>query len=241
MEILEVLEESKFYKIIISPSLIKIKKEIEGKIYAQLISVMNFFQIKEIEQLTIFIYDNKNDFKNVTKYPYNLGPLAGAYNHYAIYVYADLNKITIEELCNSIIHEVIHKIYNYYILIKTNEPKLVWLEEGLAQYLSNEKEHLKDNQTLRTFLRIYVFNENKIIPDIRYLSKHGNKFGSFIDEETNKYNGYVWSYLIVRYLIETKTKEEFLKLIRNPSSLSRFEQTLIEDTINYYKSKIRGR
>ena len=241
MEILEILEESKYYKVIISPSFQKIKKELKGKIYVQIINIMNFFQIKEIEQLKIFIYDNEQDFKNVTKYPYNLGPLAGAYNRYAVYVYVDLKRISIEELHNSIIHEVTHKIYNYNILGKTNEPKLVWLDEGLAQNLSNEKEHLKDNQALRIFLKEHIFNENKIIPDIVYLSKHGNKFGNFLDEKTNKYNGYAWSYLIVRYLIETKTKEEFLELIRKPSTIRIVEQTLIDNTINYYKKKIRGR
>ena len=33
-----------------------------------------------------------DDDESVTKYPYNLGPIAGAYDSYAIRVYADLSK-----------------------------------------------------------------------------------------------------------------------------------------------------
>ena len=235
---MEKLEDSKLYEIIGTPSLKNITSDLIKNLHIKIIDIMNLFKVRQIDKIKIFIYDNEKDFQNVTKYPYKLGPLAGAYNGYAIWVYGDLNKINKSDLYNCLIHEIVHVIYNYYVLEPNKEPKIVWLDEGLAQNLSKEKEHLKQDDNLRHFLQKHMFAEDKIIPDISYLHQHGNKFGSYIDSETNKYNGYAWSYLMVRYLIETKTKEEFNDIIRHTSNIKKLEETLTEDTITYFKKRL---
>ena len=235
---METLEHSKLYEIIGSPTLKESISKLTQNLHIKIIDIMNLFQVQRINQIKIFLYDNEQDFQNVTKYPYRLGPLAGAYNSYAIRAYGDLNKITIDDLFKCIIHEIVHIIYDYYVLEPKKEPKLAWLDEGLAQNISGEKEYLKDNKNLRNFMQKHIFDSSKIIPNINYLKNHGNKFGEFIDRTTNLYNGYAWSYLIVRYLIETKTKKEFMELIQKPSQINELEKTLINDTLNYYKERL---
>lgn len=237
MKIMEVIGECKLYKIIGDESFKKHKQEVEENLYADIIKTMNYFEIKQIEQIKIFLFEDAQDFKNVTKFPYQVGPLAGAYNGYGIRVYCDLEKASIEDLYNCIIHEVIHTLYKHYVLSPNNLEHIVWLGEGLAQNLSNEKEYLKDNENLKKFIQKNIYSEDKIIPDINYLKTHGNKFGSFVDSETHKYNGYAWSYLIVRYLMECQ-EQALINIIRNPNQIKAIESTLIEETLNYYKQRL---
>lgn len=235
---MELLKESKYYKIIGNTSFYNVIDDIVYNLHLQIINIMNLFQVSHINQIKIFIFDNEKDFKNVTKYPYNLGPIAGAYDSYAIRVYADLSKASLSDLCNCIIHEVIHTIYNYYVLKGKYVDKRVWLDEGLAQNLSGEKEYLRDDNNLKSYLYDNVFSDGKVIPSISFLHKHGNKCGTFVDGETNKYDGYIWSYLIVRYLIETKKEKEFIDIITYNKDIRLVEETLIEDTVYYYKNKL---
>jgi len=235
---MEVLGENKLYKIIGDTTFINIKDKLTQELQNQITNIMNFFEVKEINQLKIYLYDNEETFQKLTNYPYKLGPLAGAYNSYCIRIYCNPDSMDINSLNNCIYHEIAHTIYNYYVLTSDNKNKVAWLDEGLAQNLSNEKDSLNNDENLKKFIEKNIYSQDTIIPYINYLSKHGNKFGSFVDEETKKYNGYAWAYLIVRYLMETKTKDEVINIIKNPSSITILGNSLIEDTLKYFKKRL---
>ena len=115
----------------------------------------------------------------------------------------------------------------------------MWFDEGLASLLSGEKNTLLDNDRLKEFIENKISGENKEIPKISYLHKHGASYGEFVDTKTKKYNGYDWSYLMIRYLIETLSKKELNELMRSKQSILDIEGTIINDTYNYFTKKVK--
>lgn len=232
------IPENKYLKVVSTPTFANIESDLLSYLNTKVNEIMSFFNLKEIEPIKIYLYDNEEEFRKMTRYPYKLGPLAGAYDYFGAKVYADTQKVTTTELYACISHELIHIIYQNYIQEKGLQNKVVWFDEGLAQNLSGEKNHLLNDETLRTYLSNNVFNQNKVVPNIEYLNKHGNKFGSFIDGDNNTYNGYVWSYLMVRYLIETTSTEKLNQIMRSKEQIKALEREIIQKTYNYFKGKV---
>ena len=82
----------------------------------------------------------------------------------------------------SIVHEFVHLVYN-----EEGFNHCVWLEEGLAQYLSSQKSLLEiDKNRYIKWLKQNVLD--KELPSIEFLKKHGSNYGEFCDCKTNKYN-----------------------------------------------------
>lgn len=67
------------------------------------------------------------------------------------------------------------------------------------------------------------------IPNLNDL-KHGNLFVN------NDYDGYSLSYLAVRYLMDTNTKEELLEIINSKSLSLKQGNIMIEDVIKHYRN-----
>ena len=58
---------------------------------------------------------------------------------------------------------------------------------------------------------------------------HGSKFVN------DDYNGYPLSYLSVRYLLETKTDEELLQMIKFSEKAKELGPEILSKAINYYQ------
>lgn len=122
----------------------------------------------------------------------------------------------------SIVHEFVHLVYN-----EEGFNHCVWLEEGLAQYLSSQKSLLEiDKNRYIKWLKQNVLD--KEIPSIEFLKKHGSNYGEFCDCKTNKYNGYDISYAILRFIIEEYSYEKIYEIIQDKVKLENFEETIIE-------------
>lgn len=123
----------------------------------------------------------------------------------------------------SIIHEFVHLIYNEYV----HGENAIWLEEGLATYLSGQKGFLEqDINRYNSFLELLFTKE---IPPIDYLKKHGNNYGEFCDMKTQKYNGYDISYALIRYTIEKYGVNYLNTIIKNKSDLEQYEKSIISE------------
>ena len=227
------------FKLINAPSFIFFEPELTTYINNFIDNITKFFNIQEYQKPSIHLYDDKEKFKEISKAPYEIGPLGGCFDYFGVRVYIDLSKLNKEKLYTCISHELTHWFYLNYIQEKGIKNRVVWFDEGLAANLSQEHHDLYDDSILENYLQRNLYNQSKIIPDITYLTKHGNKFGQFIDTETNKYSGYVWSYLMVRYLIETLPKEELDKIMRSKKEVEILGEHLPEETYNYYKKKIK--
>ena len=123
----------------------------------------------------------------------------------------------------SIIHEFVHLIYTKYV----HGEKSVWLEEGLATYLSGQKSFLEqDMNRYNSFLeRLFT----KEIPSIDYLKKHGNDYGEFCDTKTEKYNGYDISYALIRYTIEKYGVIFLNDIIKSKYKLGQYDKRIISE------------
>lgn len=203
-----------------------------------LINNIKLLNIEHIGKLKIYLYSNWEEYQKVFTVPYPKGTISGVFSSESVKIYADINKVKKEKLYAVVLHELTHILYKNYI---QDKERIIWLDEGIAINLSGEKSFLQDDDNMQKFINEKLTSEEKEIPHITYLHKHGSNYGEFVDTITNKYNGYDWSYLMVRYLMDTLSNEEFNTLIRDEEKIKELEETIIQDTYNYYINKLTKR
>lgn len=127
-------------------------------------------------------------------------------------------------------HELFHILYMKYILNNDYSKRIVWYDEGMAQFMSGEKDSLNDDCLFKEFY-LKVREETKVIPQMNSL-EHGN---SFVNED---YNGYDLSYLAIRYLSEVLSAEQFKDLMSDFSKISQLGDGIIQKIFSYYDEKL---
>lgn len=116
-----------------------------------------------------------------------------------------------------LIHELVHHLYKYYVYGKDNE-RITWVDEGLAQFFSGQKNDLKDDETYNSFLEANLEYSDNI--DLNKLNHSDRSFG--------KRNGYNLSYIAIRYLYETYNHEEFINIIKSKEKLLEIGNIILE-------------
>ena len=197
-------------------------------------NIITFFNLSKIDKVRIDLYNKKENMyshrKDIGLLTYEIGLNSGFFDTNYICCYSDLTKVSRKKAISNIVHEFIHSVYQGYVGEKGK--RIVWLDEGLAENLSGQLSDIEDNSELLTKWYLEkIVSENKEIPNIKFLHNHGIKYGEFVDTETNKYNGYDISYLMVRYMIETYDKDMLQKLLRSYNSI-------LEDAIADFNKKI---
>lgn len=129
-------------------------------------------------------------------------------------------------------HELFHILYMKYILNNDYSKRIVWYDEGMAQFMSGEKDSLNDDCLFKEFY-LKVREETKVIPQMNSL-EHGN---SFVNED---YNGYDLSYLAIRYLSEVLSAEQFKNLMSDFSKISQLGDDIIQKIFSYYDEKLEN-
>ncbi len=127
-------------------------------------------------------------------------------------------------------HELFHILYMKYILKGDYSKRIVWYDEGMAQFMSGEKDKVSDEDTFKKFF-LRVKENTKAIPNLNDL-KHGNSFCN------DKYNGYDLSYLSIKYLNDILTSEEFLKLMSDFSSIQKYGNDIVTKMFSYYDKNV---
>lgn len=208
-------------------------KRLIEKFEIQRKEILSFFNLKDFPKVRINLFDdidklNKFSSKYISISPYHKGDCCGDMINYFCddEILKDFSKAGY--IIASLLHEFVHMVYHDTIC----GVKCVWLEEGLATYLSGQKSFLeKDVGRYKTFLKRLI-NDFEI-PKIEFLHKRGGKYGEFVDCDTQKYNGYDFSYGLVRYLNEIKGKDYLNKIIIDNIYLLEEEKTIISDFIDY--------
>lgn len=231
-------------------------------------SIRRFFKVSNHPKITINLFKTKEEMHKFVemKYGEKSEPYShGGFNYDGIFVEANLEALEHEMfmVVNFIIHEYTHIVYS--MVYENKFERVLWLDEGLAQHLSGEKNLLDYNfPRFKSFFLRKVVAKGKDIPSIDNLKCHGTKRGQF---GYPRYDGYAISYMIVRYLFDrvrdgfkkTMSEEEFnekeqngmLKQLINDevynivSDKTRIreleERGIIGKMINYYGSKFRIR
>ena len=96
--------------------------------------------------------------------------------------------------------------------------------------MDGERYYLKENEKFVKFLRTKILNI-KNLPVMNDLSHRGGGF------KQDFYDVYDLVYLSVRFLLETYSKDKILKILKDYDLSLEIGKTILQDAIDYYKSK----
>ena len=140
---------------------------------------------------------------------YGKSSFSGFFNDTGAFAYINLNgKKTKEYMFKGLMHELTHHLYKYYVYGKEKE-RITWVDEGLAQFFSGQKDDLKDDKTYKTFLEENLEYSANI--DLNKLNHNDRSFGND--------NGYNLSYIAIRFLYETHNHKRFIDIIKSKERL----------------------
>lgn len=182
--------------------------------------IVNYFD--NLEEFREFIYKIRGERESLPKYA------KGTYDEGMINAYIESNN-QLKRLYTAS-HELFHILYMKYILKNDYSKRIVWYDEGMAQFMSGEKDKYIDEENFKKFY-LRVKDSTKEIPNLNVL-EHGDSFCN------DKYNGYDLSYLSIRYLDETLIPEEFVNLMSDFSNIKEYGNDIIATMFNYYDNKI---
>lgn len=185
--------------------------------------LLNRFHLDSINMLEIRLFSDKSLLDNI---PYKLGDFAGFFNDKGVNCYINISGNKSESyIIKAIMHEIVHHIYRFYIEEEVDS-RIIWFDEGLAMNFSLQNDKYNDEDTFKEFLNNKIFSI-KNIPCINDLN-HGK---SFVNEN---YNGYDLSYLVVRYLIENNSQEDFYLIMKSKNKIRNIGENILEIAIGYY-------
>lgn len=187
---------------------------------------INYFD--DIEKFRNFIYEIRGEEKSLPMYAqgtYDKG-MVNAFIHPNIIVGTPLYY---SKVCTAA-HELFHILYMKYILNYDYSKRIVWYDEGMAQFLCGQKDYLDSDEKFKEYY-LSVRKNTKEVPNLNELD-HGNKF------KNENYDAYDLSYLCIKYLNETLTENEFKNLVSNFEKIKEYEEKIITDMFNYYDNKI---
>lgn len=182
--------------------------------------VINYFD--NLEDFREFIYDIRGNRDSLPEYA------KGTYDNGMINAYIDINLFD-KKIYNAS-HELFHILYLKHILNGDLRNRIVWYDEGMAQFMSGEKDYLKDEKEFKNYF-IESKEKNKILPNLSELY-HGNSFYN------DNYNGYMLSYLSIRYLYEILTEKEFYSLLFDINKVRKIGCDIAEKAIKYFDNKL---
>lgn len=185
-------------------------EEIEPK----LLKVIEFFEITNLENIKIKIWNNIDEYKeHISKYTeYKEEMCADTFD--GVVNILEINEarktnahktMTYEEYTQNIVHEFVHICQQRKEKEHDEEDKNSWFYEALATNLGNPEQ----------FSKLIYFTVDK--KEIEKFNELGN-------------NRYEIAYTIGRFLLENYSKEEILELVEYPSKLSKLTSKIIEDT-----------
>lgn len=191
--------------------------------------VKNFFGVKDYRPVKVSLFNTLFDLKDEASKTNKIYEeyAQGSFSNKGIGVFVDdnLSESNLNMLVNKIIHQYSHIIYSSIYKGVFDRP--VWLDEGIAQTLSGERSVLQDSESKckSAFLR-KILGKHKEIPKIVYLNKSGTGRHAI---GYPRYSGYLMSYFMVNYLLETK-------VIDNEANKDDYD--LISNKFNYYDSPV---
>lgn len=182
--------------------------------------IVNYFD--NLEEFRKFIYKIRGEKESLPKYA------KGTYDEGMINAYIESDN-QLKRLYTAS-HELFHILYMKYILKNDYSKRIVWYDEGMAQFMSGEKDKYIDEENFKNFY-LRVKESTKEIPNLNGL-EHGDSFCN------DKYNGYDLGYLSIRYINETLKLEQFIKLMSDFSLIKEFGNNIVNMMFEYYDKKL---
>lgn len=223
---IKVIDNDYFDLFVNKPYSEKFLNRLCDKFLSQRKKTLDFFDLSNYSKVRINLFDdidklNAFSSKYIDISPYHRGDCCGDMINYFCDDESLKDEAKAGYIIASIAHEFVHMVYHDTIC----GVSCVWLEEGLATYLSEQKGFIE-----RSLERLLYEKE---VPKLEFLHKRGGKYGEFVDTETNKYDGYNFSYALVRFLCEAKGKEYVNQMINSNILLENEEKILMKEFYKY--------
>ena len=146
--------ESKLYKINYSDSLQELAESTVELLQNKIIEYRDLFNIKFDEQIIVNYFDNLEEFR---EFIYNIrGEIeslpkyaTGTYDEGMVNAYIESDN-QLKRLYTAS-HELFHILYMKYILKNDYSKRIVWYDEGMAQFMSGEKYKYIDAENFKNF------------------------------------------------------------------------------------------
>lgn len=176
-----------------------------------------------IDKKTKFIVALTDD-ESMANFIYGKSGFSGFFTDTGAFAYINLNgNRTKDYILKGLMHELTHYLYKYYVYGEEKE-RITWVDEGIAQFFSGQKDEFKDEARYRSFLDDNLKSIDNI--DLNMLNHKDKSFGNN--------NGYNLSYIAVRYLYETNKHDEFIDIIKNYDKLMDYGKSIISSMQVYY-------
>lgn len=140
--------------------------------------IKNKLGINKAVKLIVALTDDVKD----AGFVYEVSDFSGFFNNTGAFAYINLNgKRSKDSMFKSIMHEITHHLYKYYVYGK-DKKRITWVDEGIAQLLSKQKEELEDLDLYSEFL-----NKNLLSSKDLCLNELNHKDKSFGYKNGYKY------------------------------------------------------
>lgn len=188
---------------------------------------INYFD--DIEKFRKYIYDLRKEKESLPKYA------KGTFDNGMINAYIETNIDKNSNKFNRTLfmasHELFHIMYQELILQKEKIKRIIWFDEGMAQFFSGEFDmYLNEDNFPKWFNK--VLDNTKEVPNLNLIS-HGEIF------ENDNYSGYDLSLLSIKYLYDSLGKKQLKQMMHSNKKIEEYGSTIVNDAINYYKEKLK--
>ena len=132
-------------------------------------------------------------------------------------------------------HEAFHLYYKTYIY---GDDRITWFDEGMAQFISGEKDSwLNDSE--KFYEKFMYFLDNYIPISNLNERRQGNNSVSddLIFQRENVFNGYLASVLIIKYIVDVNGTSYLYELMKNNVEIRTLGNHVLDYMILYYKNK----
>ena len=155
---------------------------------------------------------------------YSKSDFSGFFNDKGAFAYINLNgSKTQDDMFKGLMHELTHHLYKYYVY-GSNKERITWVDEGIAQFFSGQKDELNDKEKYHLFVEENLNSIENI--NLNALNHNDKSFGNN--------NGYNLSYIAVRYLYETNNLKEFVNIIKNQEKLLSLGKIILSNIKEHY-------
>jgi len=132
-------------------------------------------------------------------------------------------------------HEAFHMFYKKYCY---GEDRIVWFDEGLAQFFSGDSEDkIKDEDSFILYFSHFLADYKPINNLNERIQGNNSVSDDFIFYREGVFNGYSASFLIIWYLYETKGMDYIIELMKDNKRIRELGEYVLEEAIEYYKDK----
>ena len=205
----------------------------------RLIVYKRLFNKEELDKLSIYFYTNLDNYRSTMD---NMPEYSRGYinsSEYKIVVCndkeEDTQSIFYHKRTHSIAHEAFHIYYSNYVY-KTLNNRVIWFDEGMARYMSGELDGFDEDHQRFAYKKFR--DEYKPITNLND-RRHGSSDLSdeLIFNRPGVIEGYYLSYIIIRYLVETKGIEYIKELMSNKEEILKVGNSIIDEVLEYFDLK----